>query len=95
MVFSLTDLDLFEEWFYRKLMKEKERRIEYVTNVWNKLVPDQRANLIFFTENKFLVRFCDFIISKSFNALFTIVRENLVNSYELIEEWENVNIPFN
>jgi hypothetical protein len=87
MVTSLTDLTSFESWFSRKLIEEKQRRVDYVKNVWNQLLDNQRKDLLRIINNTFLLRFSHLIARESFDELYFIVRENLINSFEIIEKW--------
>lgn len=88
MVFLLGDLKSFEEWFYTKLIEEKNRRIIYIKNLWNNLEPIKRNNLVNFIDNNFLLRFRNSIMQKSYNELYLVIRDHLENSFEIIKRWE-------
>jgi len=88
MVFLLGDLKSFEEWFYTKLIEEKNRRIIYIKNLWNNLDPNKRNNLVNFIDNNFLLRFRNSIMQKSYNELYLVIRDHLDNSFEIIKRWE-------
>ena len=88
MVFLLGDLKSFEEWFYTKLIEEKNRRLIYIKNLWNNLDPNKRNNLVNFIDNNFLLRFRNSIMQKSYNELYLVIRDHLENSFEIIKRWE-------
>lgn len=95
MVFLLGDLKSFEEWFYSKLIEEKNRRLIYIKNLWNNLDPKKRDNLVNFIDNNFLLRFRSSILLKSYNELYLVIRDELENSFEIIKRWEKTRFEFN
>lgn len=88
MVYSLRDLKSFEEWFYSKLIEEKNRRIIYIKNLWNNLDPKKRDNLVNFIDNNFLLRFRPLIMVKSYDELYLVIKDHLENSFEIIKRWQ-------
>ncbi|MBY9015658.1 MAG: hypothetical protein KGD68_08215 [Candidatus Lokiarchaeota archaeon] len=88
MVYSLRDLSTFDEWFFRKLIEEKNRRINYIRNTWDNLDKKKREKLIEFINDSFLVRFTPFIIEKSYDELYIVIKDRIENSFEIIENWD-------
>ena len=88
MVYSLRDLSSFEEWFFRKLSKEKNRRINYIKNTWDNLNQKKRKDLIEFINDSFLLQFISLIIEKSYDELYIVIKDHIENSFEIIETWD-------
>jgi hypothetical protein len=90
MVYSLRDLSSFEEWFFAKLVEEKNRRIKFIKNIWDNLDQKRRTYLIEFINDSFLERFTPFIIGKSYDELYIVIKDRIENSFEIIETWEKI-----
>jgi len=88
MGYSFTNLISFEEWFINKLIEEKNRRINYIKKIWDNLIPKQRENLLKFINNTFLLRFITHITRKNYDELYTVIKDHIENSFEIIEKWE-------
>jgi len=88
MGYLFRNLTSFEEWFINKLIEEKNRRINYIKKIWDNLIPKQRESLIKFINNAFLLRFITHIIKNNYDELYTVIKDHIENSFEIIERWE-------
>ncbi|UCD01739.1 MAG: hypothetical protein JSV23_01575 [Promethearchaeota archaeon] len=87
MNISVTDLNLFEDWFKTKLLAEKERRINYIRLKWDSLNIENRSLLIDFLEDKLLTYYKPFYLNKNYNEFYLILKDQIELSYELIHKW--------
>ncbi|MGB5910693.1 MAG: hypothetical protein WBH31_05815 [Promethearchaeia archaeon] len=87
MGYLFRNLTSFEEWFINKLIEEKNRRINYIKKIWDNLIPKQRENLLKFINNTFLLRFIIHITRKNYDELYTVIKDHIENSFEIIEKW--------
>lgn len=79
----------FEEWFIKKLIEEKSRRIDYIKTIWDNLTQKQRENLLKYINKDFLLRFMAHITIKNYDELYIVIKDHIENSFEIIEKWEN------
>lgn len=91
MIQRLCDFKAFEEWFIKKLINEKERRISVIKSLWNILTENERKSLIIHINDSFLMKYSSLIIIKKYELLFKIVKEHIENSFEKIEVWKRHN----
>lgn len=91
MVQGLCDFISFEEWFIKKLIKEKKRRITLIKSLWNTLTVNERKDLFLYINDGFLLQYSSAIVINSYELLYKIVKEHIENSFEKIEEWKRYN----
>jgi hypothetical protein len=68
--------------------KALNRRITYIKKLWDNLKSNERENLIFFINNRFLLSFIHQISRKYYDELYIVIKEHMENSFEIIEIWE-------
>jgi len=81
----------FEDWFIKKLIEEKNRRIDYIKTIWDNLTQKQRENLLKYINKDFLLRFMAHITIKNYDELYIVIKDHIENSFEIIEKWEKIN----
>ena len=92
MVHLFRNLISFEEWFINKLIEEKNRRIKYIKKIWDNLTAKKRENLLQYINNVFLLRFITHITKKNYDELFSVIKDHIENSFEIIQIWEKDNL---
>jgi hypothetical protein len=81
----------FEDWFIKKLIEEKNRRIDYIKTIWDNLTQKQRENLLKYINKDFLLLFMAHITIKNYDELYIVIKDHIENSFEIIEKWEKIN----
>lgn len=84
---NFSSLNHFQNWFWNKLVNEKNRRIEYIKSIWDSLSLEEKEDMIKFVGNDSLCCYKNYFINKQYENLYSIFKDQFELSYELIYEW--------